>query len=191
MHISRIAAKEPTVLEKGTRVVGSALTLRFMPKRGDVARRASQEYTERCTALWAGPETDPRRPSSTSRRSRPRPGFCSARSTGPPRAQYLRQRAPGQWTTSARASASTASPQEPLITVGSAGFSIKSTTQAVSAPPSARANRTGASSSSTMSQMPFRTWPALVRDPQSVPPWRLTVGLQGFESERLPSRPAP
>lgn len=57
MGITRTAVKGPTTLEAGNRVVGSALTLQFMPQREDVASGLSQEYVERNTALWAVLET--------------------------------------------------------------------------------------------------------------------------------------
>lgn len=53
MGISRTAVQGPVALETGSRVVGSALTLQFMPQREDVASGLSQEYVERHTALWA------------------------------------------------------------------------------------------------------------------------------------------
>lgn len=42
----------PEPLRTGQRVVGSALTLQFMPQREDMASGAGQEYAERHTALW-------------------------------------------------------------------------------------------------------------------------------------------
>jgi regulator of RNase E activity RraA len=57
MGISRTAVQGPTPLESGSRVVGSALTLQFMPQREDVASGLGQEYVERYTALWAVLET--------------------------------------------------------------------------------------------------------------------------------------
>jgi regulator of RNase E activity RraA len=58
MGITRTAVQGPTALETGSRVVGSALTLQFMPQREDVASGlGTQEYVERHTALWAVLET--------------------------------------------------------------------------------------------------------------------------------------
>lgn len=57
MGITRTAVQGPRALEVGSRVVGSALTLQFMPQREDVASGLSQEYVERHTALWAVLET--------------------------------------------------------------------------------------------------------------------------------------
>lgn len=42
----------PRPLRPGYRVVGSALTLQFMPQREDLAAGDEQEYVERHTALW-------------------------------------------------------------------------------------------------------------------------------------------
>ncbi|WP_350347610.1 ribonuclease activity regulator RraA [Agromyces sp. G08B096] len=47
----------PRPLSPGQRVVGSALTLQFMPQREDLASGLGQEYVERHTALWAVMET--------------------------------------------------------------------------------------------------------------------------------------
>jgi regulator of RNase E activity RraA len=57
MGISRSYVEGPVALERGSRVVGSALTLQFMPQREDVATGLGQEYVERHTALWAVLET--------------------------------------------------------------------------------------------------------------------------------------
>lgn len=57
MGITRTAVQGPLPLERGSRVVGSALTLQFMPQREDVASGVSQEYIERHTALWEVLET--------------------------------------------------------------------------------------------------------------------------------------
>jgi regulator of RNase E activity RraA len=57
MGISRTAVQGPTPLDRGSRVVGSALTLQFMPQREDIASGTNQEYVERDTALWAVLET--------------------------------------------------------------------------------------------------------------------------------------
>lgn len=57
LGISRTFVEGPTPLITGQRIVGSALTLQFMPQREDVASGLSQEYVERHTALWAVLET--------------------------------------------------------------------------------------------------------------------------------------
>lgn len=57
MGISRTFIEGPRPLQEGQRVVGSALTLQFMPQREDIASGMSQEYIERQTALWAVLET--------------------------------------------------------------------------------------------------------------------------------------
>ncbi|WP_194910971.1 ribonuclease activity regulator RraA [Catenulispora rubra] len=57
MGVTRTAIRGPVALETGSRVVGSALTLQFMPQREDVASGLGQEYVERDTALWAVLET--------------------------------------------------------------------------------------------------------------------------------------
>jgi regulator of RNase E activity RraA len=57
MGVTRTAVQGPTALETGSRVVGSAVTLQFMPQREDVASGLGQEYVERTTALWAVLET--------------------------------------------------------------------------------------------------------------------------------------
>lgn len=53
MGITRSYVEGPRPLTPGQRVVGSALTLQFMPQREDVASGLGQEYVERRTALWA------------------------------------------------------------------------------------------------------------------------------------------
>lgn len=53
MGITRSFVEGPRPLTPGQRVVGSALTLQFMPQREDVASGLGQEYVERRTALWA------------------------------------------------------------------------------------------------------------------------------------------
>jgi regulator of RNase E activity RraA len=55
--IRRTWIEGPTPLNRGQKVVGSALTLQFMPQREDVASGLGQEYIERNTALWAVLET--------------------------------------------------------------------------------------------------------------------------------------
>lgn len=57
MGISRTFVEGPTPLSGGQRIVGSALTLQFMPQREDIASGVSQEYIERNTALWAALES--------------------------------------------------------------------------------------------------------------------------------------
>ena len=57
MGITRSFVEGPRPLTPGQRVVGSALTLQFMPQREDVASGLGQEYVERRTALWAVLET--------------------------------------------------------------------------------------------------------------------------------------
>ena len=47
----------PRPIEPEQRVVGSALTLQFMPQREDIASGVAQEYVERSSALWAVLET--------------------------------------------------------------------------------------------------------------------------------------
>ncbi|WP_163543508.1 ribonuclease activity regulator RraA [Occultella kanbiaonis] len=42
----------PRPLSPGQRMVGSAITLQFMPQREDLGSSAGQEYAERHTALW-------------------------------------------------------------------------------------------------------------------------------------------
>ena len=53
MGIRRTFVAGPTPLDQGQRIVGSALTLQFMPQREDIASGVDQEYVERGTALWA------------------------------------------------------------------------------------------------------------------------------------------
>jgi regulator of RNase E activity RraA len=52
LGIRRSYIDGPEPLSLGQRVVGSALTLQFMPQREDMASGADQEYAERHTALW-------------------------------------------------------------------------------------------------------------------------------------------
>jgi regulator of RNase E activity RraA len=47
----------PRPLTSGRRLVGSALTLQFMPRREDIGSGEKQEYTERRTALWGALES--------------------------------------------------------------------------------------------------------------------------------------
>lgn len=53
MGITRSYVDGPVPLTPGQRVVGSAITLQFMPQREDLASGLGQEYVERHTALWA------------------------------------------------------------------------------------------------------------------------------------------
>ncbi|MEV4313466.1 ribonuclease activity regulator RraA [Actinocrispum sp. NPDC049592] len=57
LGITRTFVAGPTPLVPGHRVVGSSVTLQFMPQREDVASGVAQEYVERTTALWAVLET--------------------------------------------------------------------------------------------------------------------------------------
>ena len=57
MGIGRTAVQGPMPFTPGSRVVGSAVTLQFMPQRGDIASGVEQEYIERHTALWEVLET--------------------------------------------------------------------------------------------------------------------------------------
>jgi regulator of RNase E activity RraA len=53
MGITRSFVEGPVPLMPGRRIVGSAITLQFMPQREDLASGLGQEYVERHTALWA------------------------------------------------------------------------------------------------------------------------------------------
>jgi regulator of RNase E activity RraA len=53
MGITRAFMRGPRALEPGKKIVGSALTLCFMPKREDVTAARGQEHFEKRTALWA------------------------------------------------------------------------------------------------------------------------------------------
>ncbi|TQK17706.1 regulator of RNase E activity RraA [Microbacterium sp. SLBN-154] len=57
MGITRTAIEGPRPLREGMKMVGSALTLQFMPQREDVSSGVDQEYVERHTALWEVLET--------------------------------------------------------------------------------------------------------------------------------------
>jgi regulator of RNase E activity RraA len=57
LGIRRSFVEGPVSLQPGQKVVGSALTLQFMPQREDLASGVAQEYVERNTALWAVMET--------------------------------------------------------------------------------------------------------------------------------------
>lgn len=52
LGITRSFVEGPRPLAEGQRVVGSAITLQFMPQREDLASGQGQEYVERHTALW-------------------------------------------------------------------------------------------------------------------------------------------
>jgi regulator of RNase E activity RraA len=53
MGITRAFVRGPRALDPDAKVVGSALTLKFMPMREDVAASRGQEQFEKRTALWA------------------------------------------------------------------------------------------------------------------------------------------
>jgi len=53
MGVRNVFLRGPKSLADGNHVVGSALTLQFMPQRDDIASGQSQEYIESRTALWA------------------------------------------------------------------------------------------------------------------------------------------
>lgn len=57
LGIRRSFIQGPRPLEPGRRVVGSALTLQFMPQREDIYSGMAEEYVERGTALWSVLET--------------------------------------------------------------------------------------------------------------------------------------
>lgn len=57
LGVTRSFVEGPRPLQPGQRVVGSAITLQFMPQREDLASGLGQEYVERHTALWAVMET--------------------------------------------------------------------------------------------------------------------------------------
>lgn len=57
LGITRSFVEGPRPLTAGSRVVGPALTLQFMPQREDLASGLGQEYVERHTALWEVLET--------------------------------------------------------------------------------------------------------------------------------------
>jgi regulator of RNase E activity RraA len=56
MGITRAFMRGPRAFDPDAKVVGSALTLAFMPKREDVAAARGQEHFEKRTALWAALE---------------------------------------------------------------------------------------------------------------------------------------
>lgn len=53
MGIRNVFLQGPGPMQTGTTIVGSALTLQFMPQRDDVASGVGQEYVESRSALWA------------------------------------------------------------------------------------------------------------------------------------------
>jgi regulator of RNase E activity RraA len=53
LGITRTFVEGPRPIAPGQRVVGSSVTLQFMPQREDIASGVAQEYVERTTALWA------------------------------------------------------------------------------------------------------------------------------------------
>jgi Demethylmenaquinone methyltransferase len=53
LGVTRTFIRGPRPLQAGTRVVGNASTLQFMPQREDVASGVAQEEIERRSALWA------------------------------------------------------------------------------------------------------------------------------------------
>ena len=53
MGIRRAFIRGPRALDPGAKVVGSALTLAFMPQREDLMAVRGQEHFEKTTALWA------------------------------------------------------------------------------------------------------------------------------------------
>jgi regulator of RNase E activity RraA len=55
--ITRTFIEGPRPLATGQRIVGSSVTLQFMPQREDIASGVAQEHVERTTALWAVLET--------------------------------------------------------------------------------------------------------------------------------------
>jgi regulator of RNase E activity RraA len=57
MGIRQTYIEGPKSALPGTKVVGCAVTLQFMPQREDVASGAGQEYSEKYSALWAVLET--------------------------------------------------------------------------------------------------------------------------------------
>lgn len=57
MGIRQTFIEGPKSAIPGTKIVGSAVTLQFMPQREDVASGIAQEYSEKYSALWAVLET--------------------------------------------------------------------------------------------------------------------------------------
>jgi regulator of RNase E activity RraA len=57
MGIRQTFIQGPVTRHAGAKVVGTALTLQFMPQREDIASGLNQEYGENLSALWAVLET--------------------------------------------------------------------------------------------------------------------------------------
>ncbi|MCU0513449.1 MAG: ribonuclease activity regulator RraA [Anaerolineae bacterium] len=57
MGIRQTFIQGPTTTRPGSKIVGSIITLQFMPQREDVASGIQQEYAEKYSALWAVLET--------------------------------------------------------------------------------------------------------------------------------------
>jgi regulator of RNase E activity RraA len=53
MGIRQTFIEGPQVTRPGGKIVGSIITLQFMPQREDVASGIAQEYSEKSSALWA------------------------------------------------------------------------------------------------------------------------------------------
>ncbi len=53
MGIRQTFIEGPKSAASGTKIVGSIITLQFMPQREDVASGIAQEYSEKYSALWA------------------------------------------------------------------------------------------------------------------------------------------
>jgi regulator of RNase E activity RraA len=53
MDIRQTFIEGPRTTKTGAKIVGSAITLQFMPQREDVASGITQEYSEKFSALWA------------------------------------------------------------------------------------------------------------------------------------------
>jgi regulator of RNase E activity RraA len=57
MGVRQTFIQGPVSRRPGTRVVGPAITLQFMPQRDDIANGLAQEHVEKASALWAVFET--------------------------------------------------------------------------------------------------------------------------------------
>lgn len=57
MGVRQTFIEGPRSMIPGTKIVGSAITLQFMPQREDVASGLQQEHSEKYSALWAVLET--------------------------------------------------------------------------------------------------------------------------------------
>jgi regulator of RNase E activity RraA len=57
MGIRQTFIEGPKSAFPGTKIVGSTVTLQFMPQREDIANGIAQEYSEKYSALWAVLET--------------------------------------------------------------------------------------------------------------------------------------